>query len=209
MKSNPKDQPLQEEFKKNANSYISFFERSGKLRFAKIIAANYEIFDRLIGFSDEKELITHISTFGKSPEFVKCLYSHYLKLGKNLLYFPNYLINLKGKVSALLEDPLFHDYLKDNELLYSLHCLTREEYLSSYNKYVALSLNEKDLYERKRLVSMRKIIACQLDMNTKAEKQMLEIIKLQVRGLFFFKLPADYTFLTLLGPFSLEGNADT
>lgn len=81
IKHKQKDQSLFADFKADAYYYIDFFVRSGKVYFAKLISAEYKIFDRLIEISEEKDFAKYKELFGRSPEFAQCLYSYYWKSG--------------------------------------------------------------------------------------------------------------------------------
>jgi hypothetical protein len=160
----PIDQELLAEFRDVAKSYIDCFVRFGKTKSAEKIAKKYKIFDSLIPLSSEKDLEKYKKEFAYEPEFTQCLYAHYLKL---------------GKITELLEDPLFCNYY-DNDFLRSLYFLSIEDYESSYSIYVSLSREEKNLAKKKRLVAIRKLIAFHLGQDrTREEDQLLQIINMQ------------------------------
>jgi hypothetical protein len=159
----PGDQELYAEFREVAKSYIDCFARLGRTKSAETIAKNYKIFDSLIPLSSEKKLEKYKREFGHLSEFNQCLYAHYLKL---------------GKITELLEDPLFCNYY-DNDYLRSLYFMSIEDFEACYTIYVSLSNEEKNLAEKKRLVAIRKLIAFHLERLTKEEDQLLQIINIQ------------------------------
>jgi hypothetical protein len=189
LERNP-DHSNQQEFEDIAVSYIDFFVNSCQLPIALKIAAKYEIFQVLVQLSSEKQLQKYKDTFSQSPQFANCLYTHYWKL---------------GKVTTLLEDPLFHALFENNDVLYSLHSMMNGKYDDSYSKYVVLSLNENNLAEKKKLVAIRKLLTAQLDKPSLEENQLQQIINMQDPA-YLESLPELKPFQDLLFQYHPRGN---
>jgi hypothetical protein len=160
----PNQQELLSEFRAASKTYIDFFVLLGKTNSAIKIAKNFKIFDSLIALSSEKDLVSYRKKFADDPEFNQTLYNHFKKV---------------GNITELLEDPVFYQYYDDNTIR-SLHLMSVEDFESSYPLYVNLSLEEKNLSEKKRLVAIRKLIAWRLGQDkTRDEDQLLQMIKMQ------------------------------